>query len=219
VRRKPGTFPNQDPHSHAVRVAWWASFLATIALVALLSFVRSAQAADLPVLAEPLSGQASPLEAAAEESDANGEEEVEGEGCEAEDEGECEEEARSGQASEACLVKSASARVTVLEARDEVRLALRYTASSPALVSVEYGLRGGRGTLKMAGARSRFSRDGVFRDTETLGRPAMAKVNAATEFEVRLHAVNTPRSCHRLLDRDLTARHASSSGPVWTGWT
>lgn len=216
MRRKPGTLP--DPEAHAVRVAWWASFLTTVALIAILGIVRSAQAAPVPIGGAPLALITAPAETSADESaDEEEEEEVDGEECEVdEDSEECEEDAATVDRSEACILRSASATVTVLQARSQVRLALRYTALSPALVNVEYSLRGRRGSLKIDGGNHRFSRRGVFRDTETLSEAEMAKVEAATEFDVRLHAANTPRYCRPLFDRDLKARHAASAGPVWT---
>jgi hypothetical protein len=213
MRRKPGALP--DPESHAIRVAWWASFLATIALIAILGIVRSAQAAPVPIGGAALALVMAPTETSADSS--ADEEEVDGEECEVEEDSEeCEEDAATVDRSEACILRSASATVTVLQARNQVRLALRYTALSPALVSVEYSLRGRRGRLKMGEDSRRFSRRGVFHDTETLSEAEMAKVEAATEFDVRLHAANTPRYCRPLFDRDLKARHAALAGPIWT---
>jgi hypothetical protein len=154
----------------------------------------------------------------AEEDEELEAEELEFDEClEEEDEEECEERIEAGTGDdEACVLRSASATVTVLKAHDRVRLALRYTTFSPAVVGIQYSLRGHRGALKMGSDSHRFSRRGVFRDTETLTAAEMDRVNAATEFDVRVQAVNAPRYCHGLFDRDLKARHAASAGPVWT---
>jgi hypothetical protein len=58
MRRKRGSLP--DHEAHVARLAWWAAFLATIALVAILSMARSAQASRLPVAADPGSAPAAP---------------------------------------------------------------------------------------------------------------------------------------------------------------
>jgi hypothetical protein len=204
---------------HPNRFAWWISFLATLALLSVLWAARSAQAATLPI-GEPVNALP-PLSLAAdpeEEDEELEEEELEVEECEEEegDEEECEARIAADEGDDPCILRSAEATVSVLKAHDKVRLALRYTAEAPAVVSVEYGLRGRRGALKMGEETRRFGRSGVFRATETLTEAEMKKVNAAKEFDVRLHAVNTPRFCRSVFDRDLTARHGSAHGPVWT---
>jgi hypothetical protein len=217
MRRKPGALTEHE--SHVIRIAWWVSFLATIAIVAILGMVRSAQAATLPVGDPTGTLAALPFETAAEaedEDDESGEAEEEREAEECDEDGEeCDEEV-AAEESDSCILRTASAKVSVLKAHDKVRLALHYTAFSPAVISIEYGLRGSRGALRMDGESRRFSRSGVFRDTETLSEAEMAKVSAAREFDVRLHAVNTPRYCHKLFDRELTARHVSAGRVVWT---
>jgi len=199
--------------SHAVRFAWWASFLATIALVALLGLARSAQAATvadplLSVLTLPAGAEAD------EEAEAAAEEEGEGlEECEEPDEEEeCEE---AAEVDDSCVLKSAEATILVLPFRNEVKLTLRYSTFSPAVVKVRYSLRGGRGRLKMGGESRRFGYRGVFRETEELTEAEMAKARAATGFEVDARAVNTPGRCRGLFDRKLTARHATHGGLAW----
>ncbi len=44
----------------------------------------------------------------------------------------------------------------------------------------------------------------------------MAKVKAATEFDVRLRAVNTPGYCRQLFDRELTSKRPGRGGLTWT---
>jgi hypothetical protein len=205
-----------EHEAHLARLAWWAAFLFTIAAIAVLGMVRSAQAAILTL--DP--GSSTPL--AVESADDEGEEPEAGEveECEEEDEeaDECAVAANAGEASvpNQCRLRSASATVSVLAKSDRVRLALRYTTVSPAAVSVEYALRGGRGALKTGEDVRHFSREGVFRDSETLSDTEMIKARAATKFEVRVHAVNSPRHCHRLFDQELTVKHAAHGALIWT---
>jgi ribosomal protein L12E/L44/L45/RPP1/RPP2 len=197
--------------ARTIRLAWCVSFLATLAVVALLGLVRSAQAATL---ADPLlSAVTFPAPPEADE-EAEAADEEEGEGCEAADE-ECGEETAE-EIDDSCLLESAEATVLVLPGRDKVKLTLRYTAFSPALVDVRYSLRGGKGRLKMGGDSRRFGHRGVFRETEELSEAEMAKTRAATEFDVGAHAVNTPGYCRERFERRLTARHASHGGLLWT---
>jgi hypothetical protein len=216
MKRKPGAFPSDS--SHATRVAWCVSFLATIAIVALLGLARSAQAATA---ADPLlSAVAFPTFAdpdeEAEEAEAAEEDGKELDACEADDEEDECDEGSEEETGDTCILKSAEATVLVLPGQDRVKLTLRYTTFSPAVVSVRYGLRGGKGRLKVGGGSRRFGHRGVFRETEELSEAEMAKTKAATEFEVDAHAVNTPGWCRRLFDRRLTARHASHGGLIWT---
>jgi hypothetical protein len=216
MRRKPGAFPSDN--SHAARVAWWASFLATIAIVALLGLARSAQAATvadplLSALAFPTTTDAEEEDEEAEAAEEDGEELGE---CEAADEEDECDEASELETGEECILKSTEATVLVLPGQDKVKLTLHYTAFSPAVVSVRYGLRGGKGRLKMGGDSRRFGHRGVFRETEKLSEAEMAKTKAATEFDVDAHAINTPGWCRGLFDRELNRRHVSSARVLWT---
>jgi hypothetical protein len=210
MRQKPGALPEQG--AHAVRLAWWVSFFVTIALVAILGLARSAQA-GAPPAGPPAAGATNPADQV-EESEEEGEEL---ETCEeAEEEGEeCAEEA-AREAPEACLLRSAEATVSVVPADDAITVAVRYTTFSPATVNVRYSLHGGEGSLNVGGDNRRFSHKGVFRETEKLSPTEMAKAEAATEFDVRVHAVNAPGFCNRLFDRELTVRHSAHGRSSWT---
>jgi hypothetical protein len=213
MRRKP--VPLAARESHSIRFAWWVSFLATLALVALLGLARSAQAAAVtdPLLSAVVFPTASDPEEEAETAEEDGEEVEE---CEvADEEDECDEEAGE-ETGEECILKSAEATVLVLPDQGKVKLTLRYTTFSPAVVDVRYGLRGGKGGLKMGGDSRRFGHRGVFRETEQLSEAELTKTKAATEFEVDAHAVNTPGYCRQLFDRSLTAKHPAHGGLVWT---
>ena len=202
----------------ATRLAWWSAFFATVALIAILSMARSAQALTLPVVGPlPNPAAAAPDPEAEAESDEGEEEEFESEECEEEEEEgeECEEEDGSEAPSE-CLLSSASAKVSASTASDKLRLVVRYTTFSPASVAVYYFLRGSKGPLSLGGDRKHFARSGVFRQTETLSESQMAKVLAAKDFTVQLRPSKAPRYCHSLFDRHLTAKRAVAGGLSWS---
>lgn len=190
-----------------------------VTLIAILSLAATAQAASLP-LGVPLPAAVPLVVLDDEEAEAAEVEDEEVEVCEETADGveECTEEttASETESSDACMLKSAEATVLVLPAKDKVRLTLRYTTFAPAVVSVQYSLRGRKGNLKMGADSKRFSRKGVFRETEKLTEAEMAKVDAATEFDVRLRAVNTPGYCRRLFDRELTSKRPGHGGLTWT---
>jgi hypothetical protein len=201
--------------ARVVRLAWLASFLATLALVAILAMAKSAQALTVayPGGAGALAATTSPPDLEAEEE--GEEDEFEAEECE-EGEGEaCEEEGAGPEAPSECVLGSAQATVFASPVQDKVRLVVRYTAVSPTVVAVDYGLHGSKGSLYLGQSRKRFSRAGTFRQTETLSEAQMAKVAGAKDFTVQLYAVDAPDYCRHYFDRHLTARHAAPSGLIW----
>lgn len=200
--------------ARAVRLAWLASFLATLALVAILAMAKSAQALTVadPGDAGALAATTSPPDLESEEGE---EGEFEAEECEEGEEEACEEEDAGPEAPSECVLGSAQATVFATPAQDKVRLVVRYTAVSPTMVAVDYGLHGSKGSLYLGQSRKRFSRAGVFRQTETLSEAQMAKVTGAKDFTVQLYAVDAPNYCHHYFDRHLTARHAAPSGLIW----
>lgn len=217
MRRKFGITDSEDPR--AIRLAWWASFFATVMLIALLGVARSAQALTSPGAAGPTTSAISlPVEEG--ESEAEGEEEeFEAEECEAEEEGEEEEciaEEAAAEASEECVLSSASASVSASLASDKVRLSIHYTAFSPGSVEVLYWLRGSKGPLSLGREKDRLGRKGVLRQTEILTAAQMTKAAAAKSFTVQLRPANAPRYCHSLLDRHLTIRHATAGRLTWS---
>lgn len=223
--RRRHTTEDEQGSPLAIKLAWWAGFLATLVLVFALAQANSAQALTLPAPAEAMVGAFA--EEAEDEGEAPEEDENEDgweygeEECEVFAEGEeeeefCEEvESEEGTPPE-CLLSSAEASVAALPARDTLRLSVRYTARTPAAVKVEYSLRGGKGSLRLGEDRKRFSRKGTFRATERLSDPQMAKVLAARSFTVELQAVNTPRYCHRYFDQKLTVKRVSGGGLTWS---
>lgn len=214
-REPPETVGEHGPT--AIRIGWWVSFVATLALILGLGLAKSAQAFTFPATPGAIPSALLPDPEEAEEES----EEDEGweyEECEAEEEEVvCEEEELEEEATPPeCLLSSAVATVSASPARDRVRLSVRYTARAPATVTVGVRLRGGKGALKLSVDQKRFKRAGVFRQTERLSEAQMKKVVAAKDFTVELAAVNTPRYCHRYFDRHLTVKRASGAGLTWS---
>jgi hypothetical protein len=210
--RRRQNLSDQTPTPLTIRLAWWAAFLATLALVFAIAQVKSAEAVTLP----------DPTGVVLPEGDDESEEVEDEEGweydeeCEFVDEAEeeelCEEaEGEDGTPPE-CLLSSAEATVAAIPARDTLRLSVRYTARTPAAVKVTLELRGGKGQLSLGQDLGRFNRKGTFRQSERLSDAQMQKVLAARSFTVELGAINTPRYCHRYFDQKLTVKR----GLTWS---
>jgi hypothetical protein len=112
--------------------------------------------------------------------------------CEEEDEGNGKGKGKKGGE---CLLKKASATVTANPGKRRLRLTVHYKTLKPATVNVEALLRSNKGVVYLGNEHARFRRSGVYRDTYELPEKQMKKAVAAREFEVEVHAVNTPPSC------------------------
>jgi len=218
MRRRPAAATS--PEVPAFRFAWWMSFFATIALVAILGLARSAQAATLavPGLATPVLA-AAPAEDDEDEAETSEDDEFEFEECEDEDESDfCEaeeDESKRPEAPPECLLSSAEPTVSAAPNRDRVQLQVRYKTSSPTTVTVDYGLHGSKGSLFLGSEKKHFGRSGVLRLSEDLTEAQMTRVMAAKGFTVRLRAAAVPRYCQSLFDRQLDVRQATPSGFSW----
>ena len=209
MRRRPALTASDE--GTAARFAWAAAFFVTIALIAILGMARSAQALTLATTTGAGTAALLPpptdreIEEEVEAGEAEEELEVEEcEGCEADTE------------SEACLLSSASATVSASTASNKVRLVVRYTTFVPAVVGVDYWLRGSRGPLTLGKAMKRLEPAGVLRLTESLSDEQMAKVLAARDFTVKLRPVNAPSYCDRRFDKHLTIRRSAPGGLTWS---
>jgi hypothetical protein len=213
--RRRVTAATATDEAAAIRFAWWAAFFVTLALVAVLGVARSAQALTIPPAGTPGTLAAAPAAAEEDEEEAEASEGLEDEECE-EDEG-CEEEGddAGGEAPAECLLSTAEAAVTASANRDQVRLQIRYTTSSPTTVAVEYGLHGSKGSLYLGAERKQLSRHGVLRLTKTLTEAQMAKVMAAKGFTVRLRVPAAPGYCRSFFDHQLDTRRATPAGIAW----
>lgn len=205
-----------------------------LAMPAFLVFVLALTAAAVPLTAlaagdAPTSSAPPP---AVEESEGQewgeelGEEEEEEEvGCEEAEEfepAECDQAAGpepvGAPSHGACTLRSARAEVFVYRSRSRVRLAIHYTSSAPAEVTVETRLSGRKGPLRLGRARRHLRRRGLLRLTERLDEPQMAKALAAARFTVELHVPGAPRSCQGLNTRQLTVHRTNHGRAAWLQW-
>ena len=211
MRRKPA-HRLVPAESHGARVAWWAAFVATIALIAILNFVRSAEAATPPFVppATP-----SLLASENEEEEIEGEEEELTEECVevAEDELECTTVEAAETAPAECKLTRTDASVSITP-HGKLRLTVHYVAATPTLVAVDSSLRGGRGRLNLDGDRKRFAGTGTFHEVQVLNPAETAKALAARSFMVEIRPLGAPRYCHSYLDQRLTVKHPSPHGPL-----
>jgi hypothetical protein len=211
------------------RLLLWTALAATVSLFALLTLARSAEAR--PVAGgDPGSAFAGPVSSllphpAEDDEEDEGEEgetgdEIEANDCESDDEAaeeaceereEAEEEKdlEEEELAEECRVEGAEATVTAVPARNQVLLTVEYRTFAPSAVSVELGLRGGKGPLDLGVEKAHFGRHGTLHATKTVSDADMSRVLVAKEFTVGVQAVNTPRFCGGLFERHLTAHHGS----------
>lgn len=185
--------------------------LLALLLLSLLGTAVAAQAALLPQpgqLTAPFAAE-DEEEAEAEASDADEEELDSEEACDPEEEiCEEEEQAKDKGKDDACLLKDATAAVTVNPGKRRLRLVVRYRTWKPAGVSVEAVLRGVKGAVYLGTSHVHFRRSGVYRDTYELAEKETKRALAAREVSVDLQAINTPPSCRLHLTESLRrARH------------
>jgi hypothetical protein len=216
------------------RLALWAGIFLVVALLAGLGFSRSAQATPAPP-ASAFTGLPTAFvveEAEEEESEAEeGQESVaecaleaqeeiaEGEPVETECEVEAEEEESEGGseiAPEECFVRTTAATIAANPANNSVHLALRYTTWTPATVAVSYSLRGAKGGLALGHATKHFGKKGVLKLSTSLTDAEMVRAMAAHEFDVAVHAINSPGYCGKIFAQRLSAHKAVGKGRLWT---
>jgi hypothetical protein len=115
-----------------------------------------------------------------------------------------------------CLLHTAEAQVTASSAHDVVRLTIHYTSYTPTDVTVDSWLRGGKGSLQLAGAKQHFAQQGVFQETNHLSDRAMFKVRAARAFIVQLGIPDAPSYCNRYSTQRLTVKHTAGGRTTWS---
>lgn len=209
-----GAMPRKSPASaHSLdrvsRIAWLATFVLPLVLVALLyvAKVSHAPAAEVP-----------PETATAIEEEL--EEDFDEESCVEVEEGllECDggEEAGAGPLPpEDCLLRTVSARVIAYPSRDTLRLVVRYTSSAPTKAYVDFGFKGGKGSFNLGLAKQRLSKRGLFHLDERLSESRMAQARAAKRFEVTLDLPEAPESCQRYFTKRLTIKKTAANQDVW----
>lgn len=196
------------PQAHLAIVTWVVLAISLFAAIAL-TFAAAAAPGD----PTPPATEAAFAEAESEEEELEGEEEFE-----IEEEGEEEEVGTEGPLlfPEPCLLHTAEAQVTASTAHDVVRLAIRYTSYAPTNVTVDYWLKGGKGSLQMKEAKRHVGTRGVLRASEHLSERAMGKVRAARSFVVRLAIPAAPGYCTQYSTQRLTAKQASGGQVTWS---
>lgn len=214
-------------HAPSPRLAWWAAFLTTIALIAIVNLAR-ADAATLLAGPAPAPGFVSSateeeeelLEEEEEEAEAGeGEEELFGGPAECEEqETECiEEEAEEEWPPRECRLTGTDAAIAAYPHGRKLRLTVRYSARVATQVSVSALLRGPRGVVRMDGERTRFGANGTFRENQFLSSAQLARALTARTATVEIRPLGAPRACHLYFDQRLTVKRSSARGPVWLG--
>jgi hypothetical protein len=202
------------PDNRSSSLQPWARFLVAASLVLAILLLATAVLPLSAPAAPPGSGQVE-TDFAEEES----EEEVEWEFEEGEeDEEESEDEGTPGSAvlPPECLLRTAAPSVVVQLAHESLSLTLHYTTTSPTNVTVEYWLKGAKGTLGLGSDTRHFAKQGVLHLSRHLDEREMAKVRAAHAFMVDLDVPEAPSSCKRYLTLRLTAKHSAGSRATWS---
>lgn len=143
--------------------------------------------------------------------------EIEEEGLELEEPCEEDEESDDGSvvAPPECLLRTISARVFTQTGHGQVSLVIGYTASTPVTVTIDYRSKGAKGSLKLGHVTRRFFRQGVLRLTGKLSDSQMAKVKAASSFDVSLRVRSAPGYCGSYFVRHLTSKRKAHGQLVW----
>jgi hypothetical protein len=105
-----------------------------------------------------------------------------------------------------CLLRSASARAVVPANEDKLRLTIRYTTFEPTEATIDYRLRGGKGSLHLPQVRQRLDEQGAVRITEPLSEAQAERARAAHDFAIQFRIADAPRECRPLFIRHLTAK-------------
>jgi hypothetical protein len=204
-------------HAPSNRLAWWAAFLTTVALIVLLNVVRADAAAPPVGPSFPVFADLEPEEEPAEEEEE--EEETEGQlgerECEAGEVAACSGEAEEDRPPRECRLAATSAMVAAYPHGRRVVLIVRYTARVATRVEISYRLRGTRGGLRMAGDRARFAGTGSLRDARTATPAQMTRVLGAKSFSVEIRPLGAPAYCQAYFDHRLSVKRTTARGAVW----
>jgi hypothetical protein len=210
------------PNTHQtalLRVIWTITFVVPLILAALLLGIKSAQAAPgmqtiVPLALdeefgaeEEMGFEEDACEVAEEELEEGLRDEAEVERLCGEDSGDEKAVGSTSVVPEECLLRSSHARFVAYDSHNAVRLTVGYTTYEPASATVDYGTKGGKGSVHLGTVKRHLGRSGVLRLTKELGDAEMAKVQAAGRLSVRLHVVGTPDSCRRYETEQLNLKH------------
>jgi hypothetical protein len=114
-----------------------------------------------------------------------------------------------------CLLRSASARAIVSATQDKLQLTIRYSTFEPTEGTVDYRLRGPKGSLRLPQARQRLGEHGVLRITEPLTAAEAERARAAHDFTVKFRIPDTPSECKAVFTRHLTIKRAVHNQLIW----
>jgi hypothetical protein len=202
------------PSQPLTRLATLAWSLLAILLLAVLLFVRQAEAVVVTAPAQ------APVTSVVEVEEGEGEEEAESEEDEEESEDEEEDDGLGAVGPlllpPECLLHTAEAHVAASATNGVVRLAIHYTSYSPANVSVDYWLKGGKGSLQLDETKRHFGRQGTFHEDARVSDRAMGKVLAARVFIVQLDIATAPSYCAKYSTQRLTAKHVAAGHATWS---
>lgn len=149
-----------------------------------------------------------------EESEAEEEEfEIEAEECE---EAAQKKKAGAVTAPEECRVRSAESSITTLPDSNRVQLTVQYLTYKPSTVSVDLRLKDGKGSLKLDSTTKHLGKKGVLHLTTKVSDAVMQRAAKAKEFDVGLHAAQTPGYCGAMLEQKLRAKHPVGDARVYT---
>lgn len=191
----------------------WARVLIAASLMLALSLLA---AASLPLSAPAMSPELAQVEAEASEEEGEGEEEFESEEETDEDE---EEEFGTGHSvplPAACILRSAEPSVSVQLGHEDLRLTLRYEAEEPTRASIDYWLKGSKGSLQFGSTTHHLGGHGVIRLNSHLDEREITKVRAARAFLVSIDVPEAAPYCGRYLTLRLTAKHQLAKRETWS---
>lgn len=212
IKRDATTTHPEANLEKVARAAWVVTFLVPLALIALLCLAKSAEAISVEGPLAPAPGLDEELEEGYGEEDCEMDEEgfVECDGLEDE-----EEESDGPYPPDECLLQTAQARAFTYSAGDKLRLVIRYTATEPTGVSIDYRLKGGRGALNLGKVKRHFGKQGLLQISENLTDAGMSVAQAARSFLVKLSIPGAPGYCNRFYTRHLTVQKAVHNQVVW----
>lgn len=116
----------------------------------------------------------------------------------------------------ACLLRTADPTVVAQLGHESLRLTLRYTARVPTKVTVDYWLKGGKGSLQLGSSTRRFDEQGVLRMSRHLDEHEIAKMQAARVFVIDLDVPAAPSYCQQYLTMHLSAKSLHRSRATWS---
>ncbi len=115
-----------------------------------------------------------------------------------------------------CLLRSAEPSVVAQLNGGTLRLTLQYTARTPTRVSIDYWLKGGKGSLQLDSVTRHLGHQGTLHLTDHLDEREAIKVRAARTFIVDLDLPVAPSSCEKYLTLHLNAKDLDRSRATWS---